>query len=225
MCCSGRAWKQAQFESLRDRYIEFIRAAKDSDRASLTSIYGAASLFGNHPYGRPVSGSEASLAAIKHSDVQRYYQDNVGADRVIIAVAGDFKSAQLKSLLSRAFANWRKAGQPMPSVPKPTDVTTRRVLLVDAPDAVQSYFWAGDVSVAKKDPRRAHARYRQYFVRRPVHFDVEYGAAHSQRPELRRKLALRSHGRRRQLGIQLVHAHRENHRSHRPGVRDARQVA
>lgn len=145
----------AQFEALRGRYIEFIRAAKDSDRSSLTSIYGAASLFGTHPYGRPVGGSEASLVAIEHSDVRQYYQDHVGADRVIIAVAGDFKSAQLKSLLSRAFSNWRKAGQPMPSVPKPVDVTTRRVLLIDAPDAVQSYFWAGDISVARKDPRRA----------------------------------------------------------------------
>ncbi|MBL8264737.1 M16 family metallopeptidase, partial [Steroidobacter sp.] len=147
--------EQAQFESLRGRYIEFIRAAKDSDRSSLTSIYGGASLFGTHPYGRPVGGSEASLAAIKHSDVQRYYQDHVGADRVIIAIAGDFKTAQMKSLLSRAFSNWRKAGQPLPSVPKPADVTGRRVLLVDAPDAVQSYFWAGDISVAKSDPRRA----------------------------------------------------------------------
>jgi predicted Zn-dependent peptidase len=147
--------EEAQFAALRDRYIEFIRAAKDSDRSSLTSIYGAASLFGAHPYGRPVGGSETSLAAIKHSDVQRYYQDQVGADRVIIAVAGDFKSAQLKSLLSRAFSNWRKAGQPMPIVPKPAEVSTRRVLLIDAPDAVQSYFWVGNSSVAKKDPRRA----------------------------------------------------------------------
>jgi zinc protease len=28
-------------------------------------------------------------------------------------------------------------------------------LLIDAPDAVQSYFWAADVSVARSDPRRA----------------------------------------------------------------------
>lgn len=145
----------AQFEALRARYIEFIRAAKDSDRSSLTPIYGAAALFGAHPYGRPVGGSEASLAAIEHSDVQRYYQDHVGADRVIIAVAGDFKTAPLKASLSRAFSNWRKAGRALPAVPKQTDVTARRVLLIDAPDAVQSYFWAADVSVAKQDPRRA----------------------------------------------------------------------
>jgi zinc protease len=144
-----------QFEALRNRYIEFIRAAKDSDRSALAPIYGAASLFGDHPYGRPVGGSEASLAAIKHSDVQRYYQDHVGADRIIIAVAGDFKSAQMKSLLSRAFSSWRKAGAPLPVVEKLPTVTGRRVLLVDAPDAVQSYFWAADVSVGRKDPRRA----------------------------------------------------------------------
>lgn len=144
-----------QFEALRGRYIEFIRAAKDSDRASLTSIYGAASLFGKHPYGHSVGGSEASLAAIKHPDVQRYYQDQFGADRVIIAIAGDFKSAQLKALLSRAFAGWRKAGTPLPEVAQPPAIGGRRVLLIDAPDAVQSYFWAGEVSVAKQDPRRA----------------------------------------------------------------------
>lgn len=144
-----------QFETLRDRSIEFIRAAKDSDRSALTPIYGAASLFGAHPYGRSVGGSEASIAAIKHADVRQYYEDNVGADRIIIAVAGDFKTAQLKTSLSRAFANWRKAGKSLPVLPKQTGVTARRVLLVDAPDAVQSYFWCGDIGVAKNDPRRA----------------------------------------------------------------------
>lgn len=144
-----------QFETLRGRHIEFIRAAKDSDRAALTSIYGAATLFGSHPYGRPVNGSEASLAALKHEDVRRYYQENVGADRVIIAVAGDFKTSQLKSLLSRAFSGWRKAGAPLPAVSKPSQMAGRRVLLVDAPDAVQSYFWVADLGVARSDPRRA----------------------------------------------------------------------
>lgn len=147
--------EEEQFETLRDRSIEFIRAAKDSDRSALTPIYGAASLFGAHPYGRSVGGSEASLAAIKHADVRQYYADQVGADRLIISVAGDFKTAQLKSLLSSAFANWRKAGKSLPALPQQTKVAARRVLLVDAPDAVQSYFWCGDVGVAKSDPRRA----------------------------------------------------------------------
>jgi predicted Zn-dependent peptidase len=145
----------AQFDTLRARQIEFIRAAKESDLAALAPIYGESHLFGRHPYGRPVDGSEASLAAIKHADLQRYYQEQVGADRLIISVAGDFKTAQLKQLISRAFSGWRKAAAPLPQVPKAQAVTSRRVLLVDAPESVQSYFWAGNVAVAKSDPRRA----------------------------------------------------------------------
>lgn len=144
----------AQFDTLRARQIEFIRAAKESDLAALTPIYGEAHLFAGHPYGRSVDGSEASLAAIKHADLQQYYQQHVGADRLIIAVAGDFKPSQLKQRISRAFSDWRKAGTALPPVPKAERVTGRRVLLIDAPESVQSYFWAGNVAVAKSDPRR-----------------------------------------------------------------------
>ena len=144
----------AQFDTLRARQIEFIRAAKESDLAELAPIYGEANLFAGHPYGRSVDGSEASLAAIKHADLQRYYQEQVGADRLIVSVAGDFKTAQLKQRLSRAFSGWRKAGASLLQLPKVERVASRRVLLVDAPESVQSYFWAGNVAVAKNDPRR-----------------------------------------------------------------------
>ena len=147
----------AQFETLRARQIEFIRAAKDSDLAALTPIYGAAHLFAGHPYGRSVDGSEASLAAIKHADLQRYYQEHVGADRLIVAVAGDFKTAQLKQLLVarvlRMAQGRRSAAAGAESAKRSP---SRRVLLVDAPDSVQSYFWAGNVGVAQERsaPRR-----------------------------------------------------------------------
>ena len=146
--------EQAQFDTLRARQIEFIRAAKESDLGALAPIYGESALFAGHPYGRSVDGSEASLAAIKHADLQRYYQEQVGADRLILAVAGDFKAAQLKQRISRAFSGWRKAGTALSPIPKAERVASRRVLLVDAPESVQSYFWAGNVAVAKSDPRR-----------------------------------------------------------------------
>ncbi|HKQ15635.1 MAG TPA: pitrilysin family protein [Steroidobacteraceae bacterium] len=146
--------EQTQFDTLRARQIEFIRAAKESDLAALAPIYGESQLFAGHPYGRPVDGSEASLAAIKHADLQSYYQQQVGADRLILAVAGDFKTAQLKQRISSAFSGWRKAGAELLAIPKAERVTSRRVLLVDAPESVQSYFWAGNVAVAKSDPRR-----------------------------------------------------------------------
>ena len=144
-----------EFEALRARHVEFIRAAKDSDLAALTPIYGAAALFGSHPYGRSVQGSEASLAALTHADIATQYRQQIGADRLILAVAGDFKTAQLKQLLTRAFGGWRKAERPLPTLAQPAAPTQRRVVLIDAPGSVQSYFWAGQLGVPRSDPRRA----------------------------------------------------------------------
>ena len=47
-----------------------------------------------------------------------------------------------------------EAGTPLQQLPQAERVASRNVLLIDAPESVQSYFWAGNVAVAKKDPRR-----------------------------------------------------------------------
>jgi zinc protease len=146
---------EAELQTLRARRIEFIRAAKDSELSALTPIYGSAALFADHPYGNPVFGSETSLARITGADVRAFYDNHVGADRLIISVAGDFKSSEMKKLLANAFGKWRKARSALPSVPTPSPITQRRVLLVDAPESVQSYFWMGNVAVSRADPRRA----------------------------------------------------------------------
>jgi len=145
----------AQFEAMRARQIEFIRAAKDSNLSALTPIYGAARLSGDHPYGRPVSGNEASLERISHTELMRYYPAQIGADRLILAIAGDFDAAQMKARVSAALTDWRKAGAALPPLPEPQLPPRRTVLLVDAPESVQSYFWAGALGVARRDPRRA----------------------------------------------------------------------
>lgn len=143
----------SQFDNLRQRQIEFLRAAKDANVGALTPLYAAAALFGSHPYGRPVSGSEQTLAQLQFGDVRQIYQQQLGADRLIIAVAGDFKSRDMLAQLQRALGKWRKAAAALPTVP-PVNPGKPRVILVDAPDSVQTYFWIGNVGAARNDQRR-----------------------------------------------------------------------
>jgi predicted Zn-dependent peptidase len=56
--------------------------------------------------------------------------------------------------LEHSFGAWRKAGAPVPTVPAPVKVTGRPVLLVDKPDATQTYFWLGNVGASRTDPAR-----------------------------------------------------------------------
>ena len=144
-----------EFEKLRDRSINLIKATKGSSPGDLLPDYGNAFLFGPHPYGDPVGGSETSLGEIAHEDLLRYYEDFVGGDRLIIAVVGDYNLAAMKERLTSAFGEWRPAAAPLPVLAAAPRISGRRVLLVDAPGATQTYFWLGNIGVAIDYPRRA----------------------------------------------------------------------
>ena len=137
-----------EMDRLRDRQINLIRAAKDGDPRRLTGAYGNAYLFGEHPYGTPVDGDETSLANIRHRDLIDYYREQVGGDRLIVAIAGDIEIEPMIAKLTTAFGDWRSAEQAPPAFDSALPDQGRRVLLVDKPGATQSYFWIGNVGVA-----------------------------------------------------------------------------
>ena len=143
-----------EFEKLRKRRIDLIRAAKDGDPSGLVPAYRDAFLFGEHPYGAPPDGSEDSLAAISHKDLRQYYENHIGGDRLIIAAVGDFDVAAMRTLLSLAFGEWRPAAASLPTVAAASRRTGRHVLLVDKPGATQTYFTIANVGVAIDFPER-----------------------------------------------------------------------
>ena len=145
----------AELGKLRERAINLIRAAKDSDPNVLLPVYANAFVFGTHPYGNPVSGDETTLAAITHDDVVAYYEQQFGGDRLIVSVAGDFDPQSLEKALATALGDWRAATEPVPAVPDPQPAAGGRVLLVDKPGATQTYFWIGNTGVARDFPERA----------------------------------------------------------------------
>lgn len=146
---------EGELEKLRERSINLIKAAKGGNPGQLLPAYGNAYLFGTHPYGNPVGGSEATLGAITHEDLLAYYENFVGGDRLIISVVGDFNLPAMKARLTAAFGEWRAAAAPLPALAAASKTSGRKVLLVDAPGATQTYFWIGNLGVAIDYPGRA----------------------------------------------------------------------
>ena len=145
----------SEFDKLRKRAIDGIANAKDSDPRQLIGTYASAWLFQGHPYGRPTGGDETSLATISLADLQAFRQQQMGGDRLIIAVAGDFDPKAVTAQLQQAFGGWAKAGGSLPQVAAKVRETGRRVLLVDKPGATQTYFTLGNIGSRHGDPAEA----------------------------------------------------------------------
>ncbi|TCT26109.1 M16 family metallopeptidase [Thermomonas haemolytica] len=145
----------SEFDKLRQRAIESIAAAKDADPRRLIGQYADAWLFRGHPYGHPDSGDETSLATITLDDLQAFRRQQMGGDRLIIAIAGDFDPARVTAQVRQAFGGWDKAAGTLPQVAAKARETGRRVLLVDKPGATQTYFALANVGSRRDDPARA----------------------------------------------------------------------
>jgi len=151
--------RRAQFtpeevEKARARSVEEIAAAKDSDLRSLTPLYFHAFHFAGHPYGRAVGGTEASIPTITREDVLAYYKGNFAPDRLILAIVGDFDSKAMEARVRKSFSDWNAKGAAFVKAPATTVSQGRRVLLVDKPDATQTYFWIGNTGIARTDSDR-----------------------------------------------------------------------
>ena len=145
----------AEFDKLRKRAIDGIANAKDSDPRQLIGIYTSGWLFRDHPYGRSSGGDETSLAKVSLADLQAFRQQQMGGDRLIIAIAGDFDANAITAQVKQTFGGWGKASDSVPTVDVKTRETGRRVLLVDKPGATQTYFTFANIGSRHGDPAEA----------------------------------------------------------------------
>ena len=107
----------------------------------------------DHP--RPTGGDETSLAAIGLADLKAFRREQMGGDRLIIAIAGDFDPATVTRQVREAFGGWGKATGALPQATTKAREQGRRVLLVDKPGATQTYFAMANVGSRRGDPAEA----------------------------------------------------------------------
>ena len=134
-----------------DLNVNGIRERKDNPRQVVGDYYDGF-LFAGHPFGRPVRGTETSQAALTRADVQQFYSTWVRPNAAILAVAGDFDADAMRARIENVLGAWEQQPFKTPAATAPKPFKGRKVLLVDKPDASQTYFRLGNVGVAKGTP-------------------------------------------------------------------------
>lgn len=132
------------------RRADGLKSTKDNPGAIVSYFrnffFGAA-----HPYGR--IPDEASYARMHRDDIAAYHQRLfVGRNLIAIAV-GDFDNAAAKARLSAAFGA-APEGAAYAWADDTPPAAANRVLLVDKPDATQTYFIIARPGVRRSTPDR-----------------------------------------------------------------------
>ena len=148
---------QGEAEKLLAQAVDGVRGAKD-DPQQVLGLYYYGYLFGTHPYGRPAGGDEVSLQRIKRDAIVKFYETNYAPGDTLVAVAGEFNGAEMRKKLDDVFGGWPTRTVAAPAIPAAAPVKAKRLLLVDKPDATQTYFALGNVGIARNDPDRVAIR-------------------------------------------------------------------
>lgn len=148
---------QSEVDKLLAQSLDGVRAAKDEARSVLGTYYDAY-LFNGNGYGRTSDGDEISLTKIHRDAIVKFYETYYAPGNIILAVAGDFRTADMKKKLEDVFGQWPSKPVTPVKIPVLPPVKGKKLLLVDKPDATQTYFAIGNVATAAGDPDRVAIR-------------------------------------------------------------------
>jgi zinc protease len=144
------AFKVDELERQRQQAISGLRVSYE-DPDYVAGLVFDRLVYGFHPYGLPNNGTPESLQSITIDDLRAFHQAHYAPNNAILAVVGDVTPQEAFAGAGRAFGNWTsrevkadEAGAP----PEPT----RRVIVVDKPDAVQTELRVGQLALPRKHP-------------------------------------------------------------------------
>jgi predicted Zn-dependent peptidase len=135
------------------RRVDSLKATKDNAGGAIRPFYQTFFFGRTHPYGRVAD--EASYDRIRRAEIVEDHKRLFVGRNLIVIVAGDFDAAAAKASVTKTFGAV-PAGEPFQflaaaSVPRPS---APRVLLIDKPDATQTYFTIAQPGVRRSTPDR-----------------------------------------------------------------------
>lgn len=133
---------KGQIRSAISRRNDEARSISEREFADI--VYGR-----DTPYGWEMQ--YATVDRITRGDLLDFYKRYFFPKNVILAVWGDFNSAEMKTKLQKLFADWTVEQPPVPAFPKVTAQSQPGTFLASKKDVEQTFFTVGQLGGELKD--------------------------------------------------------------------------
>ncbi len=139
---------QEEVERQRQQALSALKVSAEDPDAVASQVIDRL-IYGFHPYGLPGAGTPASLAALTRADVVDFHRKYFVPNNALIAVVGDIGAAEAMAGLEKYFAGWKPGVVPDLDATEPPQ-PTKRVIVIDKKDAVQTEIRVGHLAIPRK---------------------------------------------------------------------------
>ncbi len=108
-------------------------------------------VYGGHPYGRLVQGSDETLDRIKRDDLMDFHAGYYIPNNSVMSVVGDITLDEVKSMIDEYFSGWRPGDVSIPAVARPEGLRKRKTITIDR-ELAQANIIIGHAGVSRDDP-------------------------------------------------------------------------
>jgi zinc protease len=144
------ALRASDFAKLKRQARAALVARLDDDQ-TLGALCFREALFGEHPYGRSLSGSAASLSRIGMKEIEGFYARHIAKGSFVVGLSGDVTESEARSLVATHFPVLRPRKHKMPAVPATRARRGRNVVVVDKPERTQTQLFIGTLGARTRD--------------------------------------------------------------------------
>jgi zinc protease len=142
------AFRQEEIDRQRQQAVSGLKVSFE-DPDYVASVVFDRLVYGFHPYGLPGSGTPESLQSITAADLHAFHERFYVPNHAILAVVGDVTAEEAFAGVERVFGNWETRDvAPVPKAEPP--VATRRLVIVNKPDAVQTEIRVGHLGIERQ---------------------------------------------------------------------------
>jgi len=141
---------QADFQRKINETVAGIKRDQE-DPGTVSWQAFLAEVYGSHPFGRPVEGTEQSVPTITRNDVVQFHAAYYRPNKTILAVVGDISMTDLKARLQARLGGWQPGG-PTGTLPPAPPPLPQRVVKSIQRQVTQANINLGNLGITRESP-------------------------------------------------------------------------
>jgi zinc protease len=144
------AFSPKELDRVKQQTLSSLQVSQQDPEWIANSVFDRL-VYGFHPYGMPDSGTPETLGSIARDDLGAFHNRHFAPNNAILAVVGDVTAEEAFATAKKIFGDWEKKDVAANRFIEPPD-PTRRVIVVNKPDAVQTEVRVGHLGIARNNP-------------------------------------------------------------------------